>query len=65
MLFRIYGHETDKIIDRQAELKTLSTLHRHSCAGQVYGVFRNGMSYEYISGEILTVDNIRDDHICR
>ncbi|GAU91794.1 hypothetical protein RvY_03984 [Ramazzottius varieornatus] len=65
MLFRVYGHETDKIIDRQAELKTLSTLHRHSCAGRVYSVFHNGMSYEFISGETLTCKDVRDPHISR
>ncbi|XP_055327537.1 ethanolamine kinase 1-like isoform X2 [Paramacrobiotus metropolitanus] len=65
ILIRVYGEETDKIIDRQAEVRTLITLQENQCAGRLYGVFDNGMCYEHVPGQTLTADSIRDPHISR
>ncbi|OQV11527.1 Ethanolamine kinase 2 [Hypsibius exemplaris] len=64
-LIRVYGAETDKFIDRAAEIKTLLMLNENQCSGKLYGVFENGMCYEFVPGETLTLDDVRDEHISR
>ncbi|XP_055341423.1 ethanolamine kinase 1-like [Paramacrobiotus metropolitanus] len=61
ILIRIHGEDTGKNIDRKAELRTLQIL--WEICGKVYGVFGNGMCYEYVKGEALEQEMTADPHI--
>lgn len=63
ILLRIYGEDTENFIDRDREINLLRTLYKHKCSGEVYGIFGNGMCYEYVPGETLTADMAKDPHV--
>ena len=64
-LIRIYGDGTEKVIDQDEELKILANLQQQNCAGKVYGIFKNGMCYEYVRGEVLSLQMVRDTEVSR
>lgn len=55
LLVRIYGQNTEKFIDRQAEIKNLAHLHRCGLCSPVFAQFRNGLCYGFTPGQ--TIDN--------
>ncbi|CAH1394200.1 unnamed protein product, partial [Nezara viridula] len=63
VLIRIYGKNTDLIIDRKAETRNFKLLQKSGYAPQLYAIFGNGLAYEYIHGEILTLETVRAPHI--
>ncbi|KAL3982675.1 Choline/ethanolamine kinase family protein [Acanthocheilonema viteae] len=63
LLFRIYGNNTDKIIDRDKELNNWLYLASHGCAAQLYARFTGGVVSGFLPGNTLTVDNLRDETI--
>uniref|UniRef100_A0AAF5RTC9 ethanolamine kinase n=2 Tax=Wuchereria bancrofti TaxID=6293 RepID=A0AAF5RTC9_WUCBA len=63
LLFRIYGNNTDKIIDRNKEFNNWLYLASHGCAAQIYARFSGGIVSGFLPGNTLTVDNLRDDTI--
>ncbi|XP_049836293.1 ethanolamine kinase 1 isoform X2 [Schistocerca gregaria] len=56
VLVRVYGQKTDLLIDRHAETRNIQLLHAAGYAPQLYATFDNGLAYEYVSGDVLTVD---------
>ncbi|GAU94612.1 hypothetical protein RvY_06350 [Ramazzottius varieornatus] len=62
-LIRVYGEGTEKIIDRELEVRIMSELHEYHCCCRIYGLFRNGMCYEYVEGEPLTPQTVTQPHI--
>ncbi|XP_072941683.1 ethanolamine kinase [Epargyreus clarus] len=60
VLVRIYGNKTDLLIDRNAELRNITTLNALGLAPNVYGVFKNGLVYQYYPGVTLTVESVKD-----
>ncbi|XP_022114554.2 ethanolamine kinase [Pieris rapae] len=60
VLVRIYGNKTDLLIDRTAEVRNITRLHSLNLAPEIYGVFKNGLAYEYYPGVTLTVDSVTD-----
>ncbi|VDK58094.1 unnamed protein product [Gongylonema pulchrum] len=60
LLFRIYGSNTSKIIDRQKEFDNWRYLASCGCAAQLYARFTNGIVSGFIPGNTLTVSNVRD-----
>lgn len=58
ILVRIYGNKTDLLIDRHAERKNIQLLHSYGLAPCLYGIFQNGIVYEYVPGAPLTQDTI-------
>lgn len=58
VLIRIYGHKTDLMIDRKAEIRFIKLLHHHKLASNLYATFDNGLVYEYIPGVTLTADTV-------
>lgn len=60
MLIRIYGEGSELFIDRDVEMHNMQILHQYGCAGKVYGRFNNGLSYEFIQGEVGTLEMIND-----
>ncbi|XP_014236321.1 ethanolamine kinase 1 [Trichogramma pretiosum] len=65
VLVRIYGHKTDLLIDRKEEIKNIRMLHKAGFTHSIYATFNNGIAYEFIEGNTLTVDTIRDLDICK
>lgn len=59
VLIRIYGQNTDLLIDREAETKNFKLLQKAGYAPQLYSIFLNGLAYEYVPGEILDVLTVR------
>ncbi|KAM3968238.1 ethanolamine kinase 1 [Aphomia sociella] len=60
VLVRIYGNKTDLLIDRNAEIRNIKTLNVLGLAPKVYGVFENGLAYQYYPGVTLNVDTVLD-----
>lgn len=65
VLVRVYGKNTEKIIDRKAEFENFKFLYRAGIAPDLYATFDNGMVYKYIKGETLTTTSVRDPSIYR
>jgi len=60
VLIRVYGEGTEKIIDRKAEVDNMQRLQRIGCGSRLYASFNNGLCYEFIPGEILSQDMLKD-----
>jgi len=60
VLVRVYGIGTDAIIDRDAEKENMKLLQRIGCGSQLYAEFNNGISYEFIHGDMLSQDRLHD-----
>ncbi|OWA51944.1 Ethanolamine kinase 1 [Hypsibius exemplaris] len=64
-LIKVYGADTDRILDRAGEIRTRLMLNEHECCGKVYGLFENGMCYEFVAGQTMTFENVGNDHCSR
>jgi len=58
VLLRIYGKNTEKLIDREQELQSMVFLSRFGLSSPLVGRFRNGMCYGYISGRTFSPDDM-------
>jgi len=65
ILVRIYGHNTEEIIDRTAEKENIKLLHGHKLAPELYATFRNGLCYEYVPGVTPNSESVYDPKIWR
>lgn len=54
VLVRIYGHGSEKFIDREHENRVMAFLGTHGLGPKVYALFANGMVYDFIPGRSLT-----------
>ncbi|CAH0717217.1 unnamed protein product, partial [Brenthis ino] len=63
VLVRIYGNKTDLLIDRNAEVRNITILNKVGLAPKIYGVFKNGLSYEYYPGVTLNPDTATEPKI--
>ncbi|XP_063379777.1 ethanolamine kinase [Cydia fagiglandana] len=63
VLVRIYGNKTDLIIDRTAELRNIKKLNVLGLAPKIYGIFENGLAYQYYPGITLNVDTVLDSKV--
>ncbi|XP_013134700.1 PREDICTED: ethanolamine kinase isoform X2 [Papilio polytes] len=63
VLVRIYGNKTDLLIDRTAEIRNITTLNVLGLAPKIYGVFKNGLVYEYFPGVTLNTDTVAETKI--
>jgi len=63
VLVRVYGIGTDIIIDRDAEKENMKLLETIGCGSKLYAEFNNGISYEFIHGDILTQDRLHDPKV--
>ncbi|KAH9639717.1 hypothetical protein HF086_014475 [Spodoptera exigua] len=62
-LVRIYGNKTDLFIDRSAEIRNIKTLNVLGLAPQIYGIFENGLAYQYYPGITLDTESVTNDNI--
>ncbi|KAI9136303.1 kinase-like domain-containing protein [Paraphysoderma sedebokerense] len=57
-LIRIYGQNTELLIDRQGELSNMLALSKEGLAPSAYGKFQNGMVYGYVDGRVCSVSDL-------
>uniref|UniRef100_A0A8C6PD33 ethanolamine kinase n=1 Tax=Nothobranchius furzeri TaxID=105023 RepID=A0A8C6PD33_NOTFU len=60
VLVRVYGNKTELIVDRDNELKSFQVLHANGCAPRLYCTFQNGICYEFMQGDALGPQDVRD-----
>uniref|UniRef100_A0AAQ4Q8E8 ethanolamine kinase n=1 Tax=Gasterosteus aculeatus aculeatus TaxID=481459 RepID=A0AAQ4Q8E8_GASAC len=65
VLVRVYGHKTELIVDRDNELKSFQVLHANGCAPRLYCTFLNGICYEFMQGDALGTQDVRDPSLRR
>ncbi|XP_029947789.1 ethanolamine kinase 2 isoform X2 [Salarias fasciatus] len=65
VLVRVYGNKTELIVDRDNELRSFQVLHANGCAPRLYCSFQNGICYEFIQGEALGPQDVRDPALLR
>ena len=58
LLVRVYGNNTEILIDRSQELENINILHKHSLAPKLYCKFDNGIVYGYVKGSVFTVPDM-------
>jgi len=63
VVVRIYGTNSEVLIDREAEIKNMCLLKSIGLGAALYARFNNGIAYEFIPGECLDMDTVRDGHI--
>ncbi|KAG9287052.1 hypothetical protein G9A89_023016 [Geosiphon pyriformis] len=60
ILVRVFGKNSELLIDREQELRTLLSLSKLGLSPPVYGRFQNGIVYGYIPGEHLLSSDFSD-----
>ncbi|XP_028652995.1 ethanolamine kinase 2 [Erpetoichthys calabaricus] len=65
VLVRVYGNKTELFVDRDNELKSFQVLHANGCAPHLYCTFQNGLCYEFMEGEALGPQLVRDPVLFR
>ncbi|XP_066592107.1 ethanolamine kinase 1 [Prorops nasuta] len=63
VLVRVYGHKTDLLINRSDEIENILVLNKVGFTHSIYATFNNGFAYEFLEGETLTVDTVRNVEI--
>lgn len=63
VLVRVYGNNTDLLIDRKAETRNFKLLNSFGYAPKLYATFDNGLVYEYVPGNTLTTASVIDPQI--
>ena len=55
ILVRVYGENSELMINRQSEIRNMKLLHASGCGtAELYATFCNGIAYQYLSGSVLT-----------
>lgn len=65
ILIRIYGKNTEVLIDRHKEIENFILLHKYGFAPRLLATFNNGLSYEYSNGKPLTKSDVYDESVWR
>lgn len=63
ILVRIFGNKTELIINRAQELKAFQVLYEAGCGPQLYATFKNGISYGFMPGSILSTETVRSEKL--
>lgn len=63
VLVRVYGAKTELIIDRTAEVRNMTVLNQVGCGCQLYAQFGNGLAYEFLPGETLSISSAKSASI--
>lgn len=59
VLLRVYGDNTEIVIDRADEKRNMLVLHAVGCAPPLYACFGNGLAYGFVSGSPIDRDQVR------
>lgn len=65
ILIRVYGKNTEVLIDRQKEISNFKSLHKYGFAPKLFATFNNGLAYEYTVGKPLSKSDVYDEEIWR
>jgi len=66
VLVRVYGHGTDKIIDRAAEVENMRLLQEFGLASaRLYATFQNGLCYEFLAGRVADCAAVQEPDVAR
>ena len=65
VLVRVYGEGTDRIIDRQEEMRNMVRLQGIGCGSKLYASFDNGICYEFLEGEVLGQARLGEEGVWR
>ncbi|CAD6190538.1 unnamed protein product [Caenorhabditis auriculariae] len=65
LIFRVFGKNTEQIIDRKAELESWKKLAKFKMAAPLFAHFKNGLVCGYLEGDTLEVQQLRDPKIQR
>lgn len=63
VLIRVYGHKTDMLINRKDETRNIRILHKAGYTHSIYATFNNGLAYEFLEGDTLTTESVRQPEI--
>lgn len=65
VMVRVYGNKTDLLIDRKAETRNIRILHKVGYTYGIYATFNNGLAYQFLEGDVLTVETVREPEVYR
>ncbi|CAL8263856.1 unnamed protein product [Merluccius merluccius] len=65
VLVRIYGKNTELYVDHQREVEMFQVLQAHGCGPLIFCTFHNGICYEFVRGEVLDDQLLRQPSIYR
>ena len=63
VLVRVYGEETERIIDRNIEMLNMRLLHAAGCSEPLYCKFSNGICYGFSPGICLDEKLVREPEV--
>ncbi|ODN00217.1 Ethanolamine kinase 2 [Orchesella cincta] len=63
VIVKVFGINTDVVIDRKAEIETMRLLHERKCGAEVYATFDNGICYQYMNGVTLEVEDCQEQEV--
>ncbi|KYN39407.1 Ethanolamine kinase 1 [Trachymyrmex septentrionalis] len=63
ILVRIYGNNSDLLIDRKSEIKNIRILNKAGYTHCIYATFNNGFAYEFLEGETLTTETVKNPKV--
>lgn len=63
VLIRVYGNNTDLLIDRKSEIRNIQILNKAGYTHCIYATFNNGFAYQFLEGETLTTETVRDPDV--
>ncbi|EFN77226.1 Ethanolamine kinase 1 [Harpegnathos saltator] len=63
VLIRVYGNNTDLLVDRKSEIENIRILNKAGYTHCIYATFNNGFAYQFLEGDTLTVKTVRDPKI--
>lgn len=65
LLLRIYGSQSDHLIDRESELQILKRLRRKKIGPSLLGTFTNGRFEQFLYARTLTAQDLRNPQTSR
>lgn len=60
ILIRVYGHNSELMIDRLSEIRNMKLLHANDCGSELFASFQNGLAYQFLPGTMLTMESVID-----
>ena len=60
ILVRVYGHNSELMIDRKSEIRNMRLLHANDCGSELYASFKNGLAYQFLPGATLDLETVVD-----
>ena len=63
ILVRVYGHNSELMIDRKSEIRNMRLLHANDCGSELHASFKNGLAYQFLPGTTLDLETVVDPYI--